>query len=136
MKRLKLPKLSGRKQILAWMGILLLLAAGVFGIMKFLDVFGQGDDNNAAVQTADQNDPAEQQEETEDDSESKEAPADETPAQPVTPRPNTAQPGPTEGVGTLSWVVNKRRPLNPLQYVPPNLVNPGVKNRADRKSVV
>lgn len=127
MKRvgLRLPKLSTRQRLLYWIGILFLIVAGVFGVMKFKDVFADKSHESAPI--AEQ--PAEEIEPVEPE-ETEEAPAEEEAPATSTPKPATAPTGPTEGVGTLSWVVNKKRPLNPLQYVPPNLVSPNVKSRA------
>ncbi len=127
MKRIgvRLPKLSTRQRILYWIGILFLIGAGVFGLMKFKDVFGEKPEASVASEPgAETTENAE--EEPADEQEAESVPPPVNPA----PKPAAAPSGPTEGVGTLSWVVNKRRPLNPLQYVPPNLVSPGVKTRA------
>lgn len=127
MKLLKKPSMTKRQRLLVPMGIILLLAAGVFGIMKFKDVFtekplAQGDSN-----TQNEN---ENTDEVDDPAPEEEIIPEEKPVETPKPPANTPDPtGPTEGVGTTSWVVNKRRALNPLKYVPPNLVFPAVKLR-------
>lgn len=96
----------------------MLVVAGIFGVMKFRDVFNEKPVPSPTDQVEEIEEPVPaEQAETEAEEETK--PSD-TPLQTV---------GPTEGVGTLSWVVNKQRPLNPKTYVPPTLVFPNVKIR-------
>lgn len=108
----------------------MLLAASVFGVMKFNDIFSSTTPEIAQTEEPSKED-TDQSAETETEPPTEEKPETEIPEK---KEPSLTQPsepiGPTEGVGTLSWVVNKRRPLNPKTYVPPNLVGPGVKTRA------
>lgn len=119
---LKKPNLSGRQKILMLLGILMLIAALVFGVMKFHDVFSEkpqvlSPENQRAKDAQEEQQPVQ------------EAEPEPEPEQTTKPGATTEAPGPLEGVGTLSWVVNKRRPLNPKTYVPPNLVFPNVRLR-------
>lgn len=94
------------------------MVAAVFGIMKFRDVFEhnkQPEQQNTPTETIEEELPPEE-----------EAAPEEEPAEQSPPQSKPEAAGPTEGVGTLSWVVNKTRPLNPKTYVPPNLVFPNV----------
>ncbi len=112
-----------------FIGIVFLVAAGVFGVMKFNDIFSDDSylpqDNPRNQQLDDLNSeqqPIQAEEQT--------PPVEEEKPQAQNPKPAApAAAGPTEGVGTLAWVVNKHCPLNPLSYVPPNLVYPNVKLR-------
>lgn len=118
-KLLKKPDLSRRQKILVPVGIILLLAAGMFGVMKFYNVFHETPPSQATAGTD-----VDEIENTGQPPIEEVQPEPEPPTPKPTTKPETA--GPTEGVGTLSWVVNKRRPLNPKSYVPPNLVFPNV----------
>lgn len=98
----------------------MLLAAAIGGVFKFRDIFS----GEPARQNQSSDSPVSEQQTVQEES--------DTEQPPVTPPPAPAKPevtGPTEGVGTLAWVVNKSRPLNPKTYVPPNLVLPQVKQR-------
>lgn len=123
-RKLKTPKLSRRQKILVPLGIILLVLSIVFGIMKFRDVFYSQPQDTAADQPVIADEINEPENAAEVESKPEEA---ETPKPKPASAPDT--PGPLEGVGTLSWVVNKRRPLNPKTYIPPNLVKPSVKLR-------
>lgn len=101
-------------------GVALLVVAGIFGVMKFRDVFNEKPETTTTEQI--------QGEESTDNQEAQQAQPEPTESTP-SPETQTQTVGPLEGVGTLSWVVNKQRPLNPKTYVPPNLVFPSVKVR-------
>lgn len=124
----KKPDLSRRQKFLTLLGIAMLLIALVFGVMKFNDVFSE----KAEVLSPDNQAAKEAQEEQQPVQENLPEPEPEPEPEPKTSQKQpvkTETVGPTEGVGTLSWVVNKRRALNPKTYVPPNLVVPSVKLR-------
>lgn len=92
------------------MGIVLLAASGVFGVMKFTDVFS----NDESTQSASQEETRGQAAET-----------SEQPS-PVTAFDKTKHS--IDEPGSIWWVVNKTRPL-PSGYVPADLVVPDVRLR-------
>lgn len=98
------------KKLLLVVGILFLVIAAVFGVLKFRDVFNEKPASGAAIQNQT---------------------ADDTPANQVTQAPlpafdktkySTSEPA------SPWWVVNKTRPL-PAGYEPPDLVVPDVRRR-------
>lgn len=100
-----------KKKILIPLGIVLLIVSGVFGLMKFKDVFNEEvAQSNVAVQ------------EPESEQNTNEAPTGFNKAQYSTDEP-----------GSIWWVVNKTRPL-PDGYVPPDLVVPDVRLRLGESS--
>lgn len=104
----------------------MLIAAGVFGIMKFRDVFSSSNNAREPIEATEQTEDTAADESDTPAQEDKDTEADEQ----THPSPAPTAASPADSVGTLSWVVNKRRPLNPKTYIPPNLVTPNVKNRA------
>lgn len=121
----KKTQLSNQQKVLIPLGIGLLALALVFGILKFRDVFTEKPNQNQVAtntgtsqNTENQEKPEGQQVETPEGS-----PDNSSQSQ------NDTTTGQAGDVGTLSWVVNKRRPLSPRDYVPPNLVFPNVKLR-------
>ncbi len=120
MKLPRRPRLNKRQKILTLVGIALLIGSLFFGILKFNDVFQDSD----KPQDDSNNQPASDKT---DDQQPVQEPDTTTPKQ--DPPAETPSTGPADEVGTLSWVVNKTRPLNPKTYTPSNLVFPGVKLR-------
>lgn len=98
-----------QKKFLIPLGVALLVAAGVFGWMKFHDVFREDDtlsQNNSQNQPPDDEDSEQQPVQQEFD---KQAYSVDEP-------------------GSMWWVVNRQRPL-PDGYVPPDLIVPDVRLR-------
>lgn len=105
-----------QRRVLFILGIIFLLAAAVFGAMKFYDVFSDDDffANNQSSQEG--------------------AESTETEVEPVPESPsfNKAKYSTSEP-GSPWWVVNKTRPL-PAGYVPPDLAVPDVRLRLGASS--
>ncbi len=97
-----------QKKFLIPLGIILLIGAGIFGLMKFSDVFNS---SNATEQQLENQPPD----------------SKDTEQQPVQTGFDKQQYSVDEP-GSLWWVVNRQRPL-PDGYVPPDLVVPGVRLR-------
>ncbi len=98
-----------QKKILVPLGILLLVAAFVFGGMKFRDVF--------TTSPASESSQSSTEEQTTNDTTATEDPPGFDKAQYAIDEP-----------GSLWWVVNRQRPL-PDGYVPPDLIVPDVRLR-------
>lgn len=96
------------KKLIFVLGILILLTAAVFGVMKFLDIFGDKSktDNRSTVQEQEQTNQPE----------------------PVTEPGFDKSKYSTDAPGSPWWVVNKTRPL-PDGYIPPDLAVPNVRLR-------
>lgn len=117
------------KKPLLILGTALLFAALIAGGLKFKDVFYTGD---PAPKGDSEEQIAEEETPEQTPAESDPEPTEETPA----PKPPASTPNPPapisnspDSVGSIWWVVNKTRPLNPKTYVPSNLVTPSVKKR-------
>lgn len=95
------------KKVLIPLGVLLLVVAGVFGAMKFHDIFK--DDTEVLSQ---------------ENQQAKEQQAEQQAVQSDFDKTKYS----TDEPGSIWWVVNKTRPL-PEGYVPPDLVVPEVKRR-------
>src|SRR5690606_12189742 len=102
-KKLKTPDLSKRQKLLVLLGVVLLFAAGASGVMKFNDIFPDEPAKTPAQEKTIDED-ADKQEQTEEETAELEQSTNNSVQEII---------GPTEGVGSLSWVVNKQRPLNP-----------------------
>lgn len=98
------------KKLLIPLGIAFLVVAGIFGWMKFDDIFTDKPDATEEVQDSTTQAPTETPQ------------ADEQPAGFDKAKYSNDQPG------SPWWVVNKTRPL-PAGYVPPDLVIPEVRRR-------
>ena len=98
------------KKLLFILGLLILLFAAVFGIMKFRDIFNEKPESG------------QQQNQTADDT------TEEEPAQEQPPAGFDKSKYSTDQPASPWWVVNKTRPL-PDSYVPPDLVVPNVRLR-------
>lgn len=109
------------KKILIPTGIVLLLFAGLFGVLKFKDVFSEkpsqpiakNDTQQTDTQSTDKKDSADTVPEPQSTTEIAQSPSN----------PAISEPG------NIWWVVNKTRPLSPLKYTPDELVYPNVSLR-------
>lgn len=107
----------------------MLLASAVFGVLKFNDVFSSGSpaSDNSAEQTEleqPQTDPEEEKPAEE------EKPEEKTPTKtPDKPAPQPSASCNVASPATVSWVINKQRPLSPKSYVPSSLRLPNVRVR-------
>lgn len=120
---MKKPRLTKQQKLLVPIGVGLLVLALFFGVLKFRDIFTEKSDQS---QVANQNVEEDDEEAPELQDERTEQPTEES-----VPNSSSEQPatGPAAEIGSLTWVVNKRRPLEPKTYTPPNLVFPSVKLR-------
>lgn len=129
MKVFKVPKVSkglsglGYKKILTPIGLALFLFAGVFGVLKFNDIFYSTSETNTDTSWASQQSESDKQpqptkDEVAEDSTDKEE--EQTPETPV-----VATPSPTIDSTSYLLVVNKRNPLA-SNYRPADLRQPNV----------
>lgn len=123
MKFAKKTPFTKQQKILIPVGVGLLALALIFGILKFNDIFSDKADPNQVSTNINQT--AEDQEESAKETQGDVVEHTAEPSDSSTP----AESGLADAVGTPTWVVNKRRPLEPKNYVPPQLVFPDVKLR-------
>lgn len=115
------PK-SRQHKILIPTGIALLLIAGVFGVLKFNDIFSPGSENLAS-QNNDQNPDNNDAKEQSGSDHQAEQNAETIPKDNQNTNPSLSE------AGNNWWVVNKTRPLDPVKYQPSDLVFPSVSLR-------
>lgn len=110
------------KKMLLTLGFVLLVAALTAGVLKFRDIF-----NSSSPQPTTEQQPSETEEPDTQAEEPTEPTKEDSPTPPATLNKDRYS---VSEAGSLWWVVNKARPLNPKTYVPPNLVYPNVPLRA------
>lgn len=95
--------------------------SGLFGVLKFHDIFSTDSDKGSMANQNDKQpaDKSNSQQENQNNEKESELPVQE---------PEIDQKLADE-IGSYSWVVNKTRPLQPKEYIPPTLVFPTVKLR-------
>lgn len=107
-------------KILIPTGIALLLVSGVFGVLKFHDIFSPKQGNMA-------NQSDQQQEESSKTEDQTQTPPEIKPNEEVAEKPPASSQNPSlSEAGNILWIVNKIRPLDPLRYQPSDLVFPDV----------
>lgn len=122
-------KVSGNNRynkILVPTGILLFLFAGLFGALKFHDIFSpKTNDGQLSSQNGKQPE-QEQKPEQQDVAQPKQEEQPEVVQKKTKPTVDNSL---ASEVGSYTWVVNKQRPLSPKEYTPPNLAFPNVRLR-------
>ena len=106
-------------KILIPTGIALLVVAGVFGVLKFNDIFPSESENLASQNSNTTKNDSDKKEEDQPNNETKQG------AEPI-PKENQSTNPVLSEAGNNWWVVNKTRPLDPAKYQPSDLVFPNV----------